>query len=192
MLRPRIDDELSGRKFPQDISVAHQLLSKFGHCRPGEEYLAHDGTSRLAQKARRKSRTPMKPAVFLFSLLLPIVSFGQQTETDFNAFWGKFKTAVINYDKNAVAGLSKFPIGMSYGIRSIKTKAELLRRYRQVFNEQTDAAKCFASKEPEQDSTNKRKYSVACPDAAGNEVVIYEFERAATGWRFVRLDNINE
>ena len=135
---------------------------------------------------------PMKLAVLLLSLFLPIISFGQQADSDFSAFWEKFKTAVINADKNAVAGLSKFPVGMSYGIRSIKTKAELLRRYKEVFNKQSDAAKCFATKEPEQDSTNKRKYSVACPDAAGNEVVIYEFERGAAGWKFVRLDNINE
>jgi hypothetical protein len=117
--------------------------------------------------------------------------FGQSSN-DFNAFWQKFKTAVINSDKNAVASLSKFPIGMSYGIRSIKNKPELLRRYKEVFNEQTDAAKCFATKQPERDSTSSRKYSVACPDAAGNEVVIYEFERGVTGWKFVRLDNINE
>lgn len=176
---------------PNTYLSHYELLSKLGRCRLGEEYLAHDTTSRLAQKARQKTRTPMKLELLVISLLLPIISFGQPTD-DFSAFWGKFKTAVINSDKNAVAGLSKFPIGMSYGIRSIKTKPELLRRYKELFNKQTDAAKCFATKEPEQDSTNKRKYSVACPDAAGNEVVIYEFERGATGWRFVRLDNINE
>ena len=68
---------------------------------------------------------------------------------------------------------------MSYGIRSIKTKTELLKRYKEVFNEQSDAAKCFAKKEPEKDSSNAKRYSVACPDAAGSEVVIYWFERAA-------------
>jgi len=177
---------------PNTYLSHYQLLSKLGDCRPGEECLAHDTTSRLAHKARRKRRTPMKLAVLLISLLLPIISFGQQADSDFGAFWEKFKTAVINSDKNAVAGLSKFPVGMSYGIRSIKTKAELLRRYKEVFNKQSNAAKCFATKEPEPDSTNKRKYSVACPDAAGNEVVIYEFERGAGGWKFVRLDNINE
>jgi hypothetical protein len=81
---------------------------------------------------------------------------------------------------------------MSYGIRSIKTKAELLRRYKEVFSQQADAVKCFGSKEPEKDSMNPKGYIVACPDAAGNEVVIYHFERGTTGWKFVRLDNINE
>jgi hypothetical protein len=126
------------------------------------------------------------------ALLVPAMSNGQQTDNDFKAFWQKFKTAVTTSDKPTVASLSKYPVGMSYGIRSIKSKAELLRRYKEVFSQQTDAVKCFATKEPEKDSTNPRKYSVACPDAAGNEVVIYEFERNATGWKFVRLDNINE
>nr|ART35742.1 B70 [uncultured bacterium] len=61
-----------------------------------------------------------------------------------------------------------------------------------VFNKQTDASKCFGVKEPEKDQTNPRKFSVACPDEAGNDVVIYEFERGSLGWKFVRLDNFNE
>jgi hypothetical protein len=36
------------------------------------------------------------------------------------------------------------------------------------------------------------RFSIACPDEAGNEVVIYEFERGRKGWKFVRLDNLNE
>ena len=114
------------------------------------------------------------------------------TDDEFKIFWEKFKAAVIKGDKPAVAGLSRFPVGMSYGIRSIRNRAELSRRYREVFNKQTDAAKCFATKEPEKDETNPRKFYVACPDEAGNEVVIFEFERGRTGWRFVRLDNLNE
>jgi hypothetical protein len=153
--------------------------------------LAHD-TTELAQRTRSKDLMAGKLIAVLISFALFTSSFGQDNNNDFKVFWGKFKTAVVNSDKNTVASLSKFPIGMSYGIRSIKTKAELIRRYKEVFNQQTDAAKCFAAKEPEKDSTNSRKYSVACPDAAGNEVVIYEFERGAGGWKFVRLDNINE
>jgi len=131
--------------------------------------------------------------LLIVALILPVASFGQQSSnSSFDMFWGKFKTAVINSDKNTVASLSKFPIGMSYGIRSIKTKTELLKRYKEVFNEQSDAAKCFASKEPEKDSSSARKYSVACPDAGGSEVVIYWFERGPAGWKFVALDNINE
>ena len=136
----------------------------------------------------------MKRTILLIvALVLPVASFGQQSNnSSFDIFWGKFKTAVINTDKNTVATLSKFPIGMSYGIRSIKTKSELLRRYKEVFSEQTDAVKCFAAKEPEKDSASPKKYSVACPNAGGEDVVIYWFERGTTGWKFVGLDNINE
>ena len=136
----------------------------------------------------------MKRTILLIvALVLPVASFGQQSnDNSFDMFWGKFKTAVISSDKNTVANLSKFPIGMSYGIRSIKTKSELLRRYKEVFSQQADAVKCFAKKEPEKDSASPKKYSVACPDAAGNEVVIYWFERGPAGWKFVGLDNINE
>jgi hypothetical protein len=110
----------------------------------------------------------------------------------FQAFWKEFKAAVINGDKKRVGELSKFPIGMSYGIRSIKSRSDLTRRYREVFNRQTDAAKCFSQKEPEMEQGNAKRYSVGCPDAGGNEVVVYEFELTKLGWRFVRLDNINE
>jgi hypothetical protein len=137
-------------------------------------------------------KTTIPGLLLILALCSPVATLSRQSDNDFNTFWQQFKTAVVRGDKNAVAALSKFPIGMSYGIRSIKTKADLLRRYREVFSQQTNAAKCFAGKEPEKAENNPRKFSVACPDEAGNEVVIYEFERGRMGWRFVRLDNINE
>lgn len=110
----------------------------------------------------------------------------------FESFWQEFKTAVSKRDVATIARLSKFPIGMSYGIPSIKNKVQLTRRYRQLFNEQTDATACFNKAKPEVDAANPKKFSVACPDAAGNEVVIYMFEQTRTGWKFTGLDNINE
>jgi hypothetical protein len=107
-------------------------------------------------------------------------------------FWQSFKTAVSKRDVEAIARLSKFPIQMSYGIPSIKSKAQLSKRYRQVFNEQTDATACFAKAKLEMDSSNPKKFTVSCPDAAGNEVVIYHFEQTRTGWKFTGLDNLNE
>ena len=44
----------------------------------------------------------------------------------------------------------------------------------------------------EMDAENPKHFSVACPDAAGNEVVIYHFEQTKTGWKFTGLDNLNE
>lgn len=140
----------------------------------------------------------MKKAIVLclFLLLsgtaLTMAGVGSVQSDAVKTFWQKFKTAVIGGDKEAVAAMSRFPVGMSYGIASVKNKAQLLRRWRQVFNEQSDAAKCFAKKEPEMEEGNPKRFSVACPNEAGDEVVIYQFERTATGWKFVGLDNINE
>ena len=108
------------------------------------------------------------------------------------AFWEQFKTAVTKRDVQTVARLSQFPIGMSYGVPSIKTKAQLTKRYRQLFNEQTDAAACFREAQPEVDPANAKAFTVACRDAAGNEVVIYHFQQTKTGWKFTALDNLNE
>jgi hypothetical protein len=113
-------------------------------------------------------------------------------DASLQTFWQKFKTAVTGGNKEAVSGLTRFPLRMSYGIKSVKTKAELRRRFRQVFKEQSDAAQCFAKKQPEPDATNPERFTVACPNEAGDEVVIYEFELTRTGWKFVALDNINE
>lgn len=120
--------------------------------------------------------------------LLLLLTGADSAET----FWQTFKTAVSKRDVETIARLSKFPIGMSYGIPSIKTKAQLSKRYRQVFNEQTDAAACFTKAKIEMDPENAKHFSVACPDAAGNEVVIYHFEQTKTGWKFTGLDNLNE
>ena len=107
-------------------------------------------------------------------------------------FWEQFKTAVTKRDMQTVARLSQFPIGMSYGIPAIKTKVQLTKRYRQLFNEQTDAAACFSKAKPEVDPANAKAFTVACPDAAGNEVVIYHFQQTKIGWKFTGLDNLNE
>ena len=126
-------------------------------------------------------------SIITLSLLLSLTG-ADSTDT----FWQTFKTAVSKRDVETIARLSKFPLGMSYGISTIRTKAQLTRRYRQVFNEQTDAAACFAKAKPEIDADNPKRFTVACPDAAGNEVVIYHFEQTRAGWKFTGLDNLNE
>ena len=125
--------------------------------------------------------------IITLSLLLFVTSV-DSTET----FWQSFRTAVSKRDVETIARLSKFPLEMSYGIPTIKTKAQLTRRYGQVFKEQTDAAACFAKAKPEIDAANPKHFTIACPDAAGNEVVIYHFEQTRMGWKFSGLDNLNE
>jgi len=110
----------------------------------------------------------------------------------FDTVWQTFKTAVSKHDVDTIASLSRFPIAMSYGVPLIRTKAQLSKRYRQLFNEQTDAAACFSKAKPEVDPANPKRFTVACPDAAGNEVVIYHFEQTRAGWKFTGMDNLNE
>lgn len=116
--------------------------------------------------------------------------------SDVNAFWAQFKTAVIKKDKNAIANLTKFPLSMPFGQKSVRSKAELLRRYKQVFGGETDAAKCFVKAKLEKDSTGKI-YGVYCGfknalDDEDNKPIYYYFEKTKTGWKFAGLDNINE
>lgn len=116
-------------------------------------------------------------------------------QTDISVFWKQFKTAIINKNKNAAASLSKMPLEMPYGIKSIRTKAEFSRRYDEIFNGEADAAKCF-QKSPLQKVSAKR-YEVSCgfkTDASGDagEPIVYRFELTKAGWKFVSLDNINE
>jgi hypothetical protein len=115
-----------------------------------------------------------------------------QGDTSAQTFWEKFKAAVIKQDKETVASLSQYPVGMSYGIASIKSRTQFLRRYKEIFNKQTDAASCFTRARLEPDTGNPKRFTVACPDAAGNEVVIYHFVQTRRGWRFAALDNLNE
>lgn len=115
-----------------------------------------------------------------------------QGDTSIEAFWPKFNAAVTKEDKNAIAQLSQFPIGMPYGITAVKTSAQLTKRYRQVFNGETNAAKCFAEARPVIDPDNRKRFTVGCKNAAGDEVIIYGFVLTRTGWKFKSLDNINE
>ena len=123
-------------------------------------------------------------------LILSVLLLG--ANDSHQAFWDQFKAAVNKKDVNAIATMSRFPIGMSYGIPSVKSKLDLRRRYRKVFNKQSDAPACFKKAKPEIDAENPKHFTVACPDAAGNEVVIYHFRKTKAGWKFTGMDNVNE
>lgn len=135
----------------------------------------------------------MKKTVVLCALLLLTAPAApaQRSESAEN-FWHRFKSAVASGDKRAVAMMTRFPLGMSYGVPSVRNRAALARRYSEVFSQQADAVKCFETAKPETEAAKPRQFTIACPDAAGNLVVIYHFERGPKGWKFVALDNINE
>lgn len=115
-----------------------------------------------------------------------------QGDTSLQTFWTKFKAAVIKGDKDTVAQLSQLPIGMPYGVPVVKTQAQLIKRYGHVFNGETNAAKCFGEARPVIDPDNRKRFTVGCKNAAGDEVIVYEFVLTRTGWKFKSLDNINE
>lgn len=114
-----------------------------------------------------------------------------QSDPSIQVFWEKFKAAVIKQDKAAVAELSQFPIRMPYGVPRVKNKVQLVKRYRDVFHRETDAARCFRAAEPEVDPV-RPVFTIACTNEAGDRVIIYSFGRSRNGWRFNGLDNINE
>jgi hypothetical protein len=138
------------------------------------------------------TRTKLLVAILVTICLANVSVALSQTDSSIESFWAKFKAAVIKSDKEAVATMVQFPIAMSYGIPAIRTKPQLLKRYRDLFTRQADATRCFAEAKPEADASSKNKFSVACKDAAGNEVVIYGFVRTRGVWKLKSLDNINE
>jgi hypothetical protein len=133
----------------------------------------------------------MKKIVFLsVSLLIGGASLtmaahhGQPRKDAFPAFWQKFKAAVLTRDKKAVAALTRFPIGVSNGAPIIQSSAELSRRFSEVFDQDTNAAQCFAKTEPTADTESPDRYTVTCPNKDDN-FVVYEFERTQQGWKFI-------
>jgi hypothetical protein len=115
-----------------------------------------------------------------------------QTDPAIETFWSKFKAAVIKGDKEGVAAMTQFPIEMPYGVAAVRTKAQLLKRYRQVFNSEANAAKCFADAKPEKDPARPKEFTIACDNGSGEKVVIFAFSLTKAGWKFKSLDNINE
>src|SRR6267154_6559718 len=92
-----------------------------------------------------------------------------QSNDDFTAFWQRFKTAVVKGDKEAVVGLSRFPIRMPRRVRNVKDAADLRLRYREVFNKHVNAARCFAKEQPIADPNNPKGYVISCFDGKGDD-----------------------
>src|SRR5437762_1968470 len=77
----------------------------------------------------------------LILLLLPSAF----ADTDFSAFWSRFKAKVVAGDKATVAEMTRFPMSMAAFEKPVKNKADFLRRYDEIFNGEANAAQCFAS-----------------------------------------------
>ena len=133
-------------------------------------------------------------SLFVGILILLLVS-NVFAQADFAPFWQKFKSAVIAGDKAAVAEMTKFPLSMPYLQKKVKDKADLLRRYDEVYNGEANAAQCFPKAKPKKESA--REYKVYCPFKATpkdleNTPICFYFELTSNGWKFAGLDNVNE
>jgi hypothetical protein len=111
----------------------------------------------------------------------------RQSDSDFRSFWTKFKTAVTSGNKETVGQLSKFPLGVSSPALDIKNRSELRQRFREIFVDQVNASECFAHTEPAQDTENAQMFTVACRYNNGSDAAVYQFDRAAAGWKFTHF-----
>ena len=96
-------------------------------------------SSRAVAGPRRVISAQTWLAGVLILLLLPDAF----AESDFSAFWKKFKSTVIAGNKTAVAEMTKFPVSMGYGVKAVKNKESFLRRYDEIFDGEANAAPVF-------------------------------------------------
>ena len=133
--------------------------------------------------------------IWLVGVLILLLCPNAFAESDFSAFWHKFKPAVIASNKAVVADMTKFPLSMPYEVKAVKNKEGFLRRYDEIFKGEANAAQCFGSAEPHKESD--RRYEIFCPfketpKDKENAPIRFVFELTKNGWRFVGLDNVNE
>lgn len=140
-------------------------------------------------------RTDKFLLITIISAIFLLNAGNVSAQTGFDAFWKKFKTAVAKKDKAAVAALSSLPVSMPYDVKPVRTRAQFLNRYNEIFYGEADAAKCFNRASVQEVSEKVRE--IACgfrrdTNGDGGEPLIYRFELTKAGWRFVSFDNINE
>src|ERR1051325_10849982 len=104
--------------------------------------------------------------LWLAGALILLVFPNAFAESDFSAFWKKFKSAVIAGDKAAVVEMTKFPVSMSYGVKAVKNKETFLRRYDEIFKGEANAAQCFTKAQPPKES--RQRSEIYCHSGAGS------------------------
>src|SRR5262245_15434380 len=153
------------------------------------------GTVKASELNSFMSIRAIRAQTWLAAVLILLAFPNAFAESDFSAFWKKFRSTVIAGNKTAVAEMTKFPLSMSYGIRAVKNKEGFLRRYDEIFKGEANAIQCFAKAEPRKESA--QRYEVYCPfkDTPNdweNAPIRFIFELTKSGWKFAGLDNINE
>jgi hypothetical protein len=148
-----------------------------------------------ACRAVAERRRVISAPTCLAAVLILLSFHSAFAQSQFPAFWKKFKSAVIAGDKAAVAEMTKFPLSMPYGVKAVKNKEGFSRRYNEIFKGEANAAQCFRSAEPNKESD--RRYEIYCPfketpDDKENAPIRFIFELTKGSWKFVGLDNVNE
>ena len=140
-------------------------------------------------------RLPCRRWTWLAAILILLSFPSVFAQSEFSAFWKKFKAGVAAGDKATVAEMTKFPLSMPYEVKAVKNKENFLRRYDEIFKGEANAAQCFKGVEPHKQSD--RQYDIYCPfketpDDKEDTPIRFIFELTKNGWKFVGLDNINE
>jgi hypothetical protein len=152
-------------------------------------------TMKASGKTSSVSVRVISAQIWLAGLLIVLSCSNAFAESDFSAFWKKFKASVIAGDKAAVADMSKFPLSMPYEVKAVKNKENFLRRYDEIFKGEANASQCFAKVEPQKEAGGG--YEIYCPfketpNDMENAPIRFMFESTKGGWKFTGLDNINE
>jgi len=100
-------------------------------------------------------------------------------------FWHQFQSAVAKNDKEAIASLTKFPLGMPYTVPKIKTKAEMLKRFGEVMD--AESKKCLAKAKAPNKVGSDGSFSIPCGSA-----MLYWFGLSGGKYKLTLVDNVNE
>ena len=115
---------------------------------------------------------PLAIALILLVLINPVFSAEVKSEgQSFAPFWTQFKAAVANKNKEAIAGMTKFP----FNYHDQLTRADFMKQFDVIFN--AKVRKCFRSAKPEKD-TNRESYTVFCGED------IFTFAKEGGEYRF--------
>jgi hypothetical protein len=119
---------------------------------------------------------PLAIALILLVLTRPLQGAETKPEAgSFAPFWTQFKAAVANKDKDAIAGMTKFPF--NYGKKM--SRADFIKQFDEIFN--AKVRKCFQAAKPTKD-TNRESYTVFCGED------IFTFTKENGEYRLTDLD----
>src|SRR2546423_1503208 len=85
----------------------------------------------IKESMRTKTIIALLTLIFAYTCVAASNVSTPQTDPSIQTFWAKFKVAVTRGDKEVIASMTQFPVEMPYGFPPIRTKAQLIKRYRE-------------------------------------------------------------